>query len=195
MLSNSHLLAAINNTIPFITSAPDLTSRLKRRMRMRRGEPVWVKPFREVFPWAFPWLQTNYEYSKKKTKILHEGGFSQIDEPDHFKWARFSEGWLVFLKGRETHWSADIDFYLDKDPPFVKLTIGGFHTQGMVELDILAVMKKVSPEVYSEWLEEPSMGESDSWIEVKRSHLIVKEGLVIAGLTAYQRPKCVVCGW
>ena len=81
MLSNPGLLAAINNTLPFLTSAPDLTSRMKRRMRMARGEPVWVKPLREVFPWTLEYYR---DYKRE-----------------------FSDGWLVYLYSHNERPSVD----------------------------------------------------------------------------------------
>ncbi|KAF8428559.1 hypothetical protein EV426DRAFT_711235 [Tirmania nivea] len=52
MLSNPHLLQALHAHLPFLTSAPSLLSRLKRRQRMVRNEPVWVKRHSEAFPWC-----------------------------------------------------------------------------------------------------------------------------------------------
>ena len=75
MLSNPGLLAAIDNTLPFLTTAPDLTSRMKRRMRMARGAPVWAKPLSEVFPWTLEY-DTDYK-------------------------SGFSDGWLVYLYSRK----------------------------------------------------------------------------------------------
>lgn len=89
MLNNPNLLDAINNTIPFLTSATDLTSRMKRRMRMAREAPVWVKPFSEAFPWA-----ADYEDS---------------NAPTH--WKRFSDGWMVILTGNSLN-SPDQSFNL-----------------------------------------------------------------------------------
>ena len=77
MLHNHYLLEAINSTLPYLTSAPDLTSRMKRRMRMVRGEPVWVKPFDDVFPWA--------------------SSYREKDFLAYLQWERYSDGWFVRL--------------------------------------------------------------------------------------------------
>lgn len=52
MLTSPQLLEDINIQLPFLSSAPNLTSRMKRRMRMARGEPVWVKSWSEAFSWT-----------------------------------------------------------------------------------------------------------------------------------------------
>ena len=130
MLSNPSLLDVIHKKIPFLTSAPDLISRMKRRMRMARGEPVWVKPLREVFPWA--------------SRLLHNMG------PYHSRWGGFSGGWLVTLEERSPLAQEGLD--QNKCPLIISLTIGSFH--GAVEIDILDVMKEVNPDVYREWVGE-----------------------------------------
>ena len=81
VLCNPNLLDDINASLPFLTSAPDLTSRMKRHMRMMREEPVWVKSFDDGFPWASPY---------------REG-------LDMRRWERFLDGWLVFLTGYLVH--------------------------------------------------------------------------------------------
>lgn len=52
MLSNPNLLTHTHVNLPYLTSAPSLTTRLKRRQRMRYNNPVWAKPFTDVFPWV-----------------------------------------------------------------------------------------------------------------------------------------------
>ena len=119
VLCNPNLLDDINASLPFLTSAPDLTSRKKRRMRMMWEEPVLVKSFDDVFPWASPYRE----------------------DLDMRRSERFLDWCLVFLTGYLVH---DV----------ITLTIGGLHTKGMAQVDILAVLKEVNPKVYREWSED-----------------------------------------
>ena len=127
MLDNPHLLADINRNLPFLTSASDLTSRMKRRMRMTRGEPVWVKPFHEVFPWA-----------KSNARGYGKG----LDD-----WQQFSGGWLVVLSRAK----ASPHPHSRRSKYYIKLSIGGLLTQRVTEVDVLAVMESVNPDIYQVW--------------------------------------------
>lgn len=55
LLRDPTLLEAINKRLPFLSSAHGLASRLKRRMRMQRGESVWVTPVEELCLWVKGW--------------------------------------------------------------------------------------------------------------------------------------------
>ena len=133
MLTNPHLLEAINATIPFLTSAPDLTSRMKRRMRMRRGEPVWVKSLDEAFSRASDG-PNNY----------------QVDD-----WYTYSDGCLVFLKN-------PVKIQVGRrSSPVISLNIRHLHQEIMHQVDIIAVLKEVNSEVYREWVEDGSEGGVD----------------------------------
>ena len=112
MLCKHYLLEAINATLPFLTSAPDLTSRIKRRMRMARGKPVWVKPFHEVVPWVSSWPKNAHCHDRK--------------------WVRYSDWWFVWLIAQGD----------------LRLNWRSLNTQGIVEVDVLAVMKRVNLPVY-----------------------------------------------
>lgn len=162
MLRNEHLLEAINATIPFLTSAPNLTSRMKRRMRMARGEPVWVQPFDHVFPWAADLLM------------------SEEDDGDDREWKRFSDGWLVYLTASEIDTEGDSFAF----KPCITLAFGGLHTQDMVEVDVLAVMKQVNPDLHGEWYGQASGVWRRGRTRVERFHFIVQEGKAVVGLKA-----------
>ena len=163
MLDNPHLLAAINNSLPFLTSACDLTSRMKRRMRMVRGDPVWVKPFADAFPWA-----------------------SRMRENTQKQWERFCGGWLVFLSRETLPKSPN-----SAGDYTINLTIGRLLACHANEVDMLALVKRVYP-AFSR-LSDIEYGRGDhpgSWVEmpvVKRFHLHVQEGMVIVGLRLEQQ--------
>ena len=164
MLSNPNVLDAINKTIPFLTSAPDLTSRMKRRMRMARGEPVWAKTFNEAFPWA-----AGYDNPKVLTH-----------------WKQFSEGWMVLLTG-PLHIPAHT--YAKEQPELMtandafKLIIGGLHVSGVAEVHVSDVLRQVRPELYEEWVENRFGPNRDAGrIDIESFHFHVEEGMVVVGL-------------
>ena len=156
-LRNQNLLDDINATLPFLTSAPDLTSRMKRRMRMVREEPVWVKSFDDAFPWASPYR-----------KYMHAR-----------EWERFSDGWLVFLTG-------DLDNveWTSETRRVITLTIGGFHPKGMVKVDTFAALRAANPEVCRAWSEDDILEPNGhkTFRDITRFHLNVEQGMALVGL-------------
>ena len=156
MLHNQYLLDAINARLPFQTSASDLTSRMKRRMRMARGEPVWVKPFHELVPWASSWSHGPYL------------------RRDDWRWVQYSDGCFAWLSAKDD----------------VRLYLWGFNAQGVVEIEVLAVLKRVNPSVYQRWIERGSLCELPCdpvpfpGVSVSRFHFNVQNGMVVVGLKA-----------
>lgn len=68
----------------------------------------------------------------------------------------------------------------------MSLIIGGLHTAGMVEVDVLAVIKQVNPDVYREWFEPGagSVGKRVGPAHVTRFHCSLQAGMVVVGLKA-----------
>ena len=100
-------------------------------------------------------------------------------------WERYSDGWLVYLT--DSNFPYKRDSGLTPDPITITLTIGGFHIQGIVEVDILSVIKEVNPELYQDWNDHGSLGMDSDRVDVERLHLHVEHGLVVVGLKATQR--------
>ena len=120
---------------------------------------MWVKSFADAFPWAASFREDN-------KRVL---------------WERFSDGWLIFLTGQLLlQWPAQCSF----ESPFMTLTIGGLHTQGMVQLDVLAVLKEANSDVYQEWIGDGLAGGGGNRIHIKRFYFNVQEGMVVVGLRA-----------
>ena len=173
MLCNHNLLNAINDRIPYLTSAPDLASRMKRRMRMARGEPVWVKPFAEAFPsWSA-------ELDAERTPYPLRS------------WIKFWGGFFVLL-----HAPLNGPLIEPLNASSLRLVIKDLARRGNqdVEVDILALFQKANPKVYKEWMEE--VQDQVVTRQVRYSQLHLQDGKVVVGLHSWKerrRPAVDAC--
>ena len=97
------------------------------------------------------------------------------------EWQRYSDGWLVFL-------SVALD---NSSPSYIKLTIGDLRALNTTQVDVLAVMKTVNPEVYREWIEQGTIEDLGSTsytsFNVTRCYFHVQEGMALVGLKATKK--------
>ncbi|KAF8437006.1 hypothetical protein BGX38DRAFT_1283851, partial [Terfezia claveryi] len=138
MLSNPHLLQALHSHLPFLTSARSLSSRLKRRQRMIRNSPVWVKRHTDAFPWY-------------KEVSLEERGPPHISSTS---WSLYWNGYLAALTSPGRCYAAAIvgnENTAKSSPYMYVLRIGHVSTPGkVVMVDISAILMENYPTFWHE---------------------------------------------
>lgn len=199
MLSNPSLQNAINDQIPFLTTATSLSSRLKRRMRMLKSKPVWVKSFHEVFP-DFdrePGGPVGWE-GQQWVRYAGNGYLVAIIWGDLPRYSRMDGNKHTCAEPRKGS-------EFEPNPVFAKkrmLKIGHVKSahagKDLIELDLFEVIKNNLPGVYKEWvmgqaymdepvLVSPMITQNAMDRQIIPYHLHVDNGLVVVGLRT-QKP-------
>lgn len=161
MLQNPLLLEEINNQLPYLTSAPDLTSRMKRRMRMIRKKPVWIKKIPELFP----------------------GAQETITDHDNWWSVRFWDGWAVLLIRSRGFVRWDCLSTLVRNP-VLRLRIEGLRNKARsypgVDVDVLAEFKRVDPRKYREYFKGNDAGPSfDKNMLLRLVEFSIQDGKIV----------------